>query len=142
MSEKIIVYGTPVCPMVTPVRGALKRASVEYDYIDIWQDDEARARVRSINNGNESVPTIIFPDGSTLTEPSGQQLLSKLGDLGFAAKPPSTWNQISDFMRSASFRIAAIALAASAIIGQEPTLGIIAVSMAVVSYVVLPYLDQ
>ena len=142
MSEKIVVYGTPVCPMVAPVRGALKRASVEYDYIDIWKDDESRARVRSINNGNESVPTIIFPDGSTLTEPSNQQLMNKLGALGFAAKPPSVWNRISDFMRSSTFRIAAIALAAAAIIDRDMTLGIIAISMAVISYVVLPYVEQ
>ena len=141
MSETIIVYGTPVCPMVTPVRSALKRASAEYDYIDIWQDDEARARVRSINNGNESVPTIIFPDGSTLTEPSDKQLFQKLETLGFTPAPPTITNRITDFMRSASFRISAMALAAVGIIDGNVTLGLIAVGMGLISYVVLPVLD-
>ncbi|MGB1254124.1 MAG: glutaredoxin domain-containing protein, partial [Candidatus Promineifilaceae bacterium] len=136
------VYGTPVCPMVTPVRSALKRANVEYTYVDIWVDDEARQQVRSINNGNESVPTLIFPDGSTLTEPSNKQLLSKLSSLGFAAAPPSMRDRAFDFLRSPTFRIAAMSLATFAIVYADVTLGVIAVTMGVVSYIVLPYLDS
>ena len=43
----------------------------------------AAARVRAINNGNESVPTLVFPDGSTLTEPTVGELQSKLESLGY-----------------------------------------------------------
>lgn len=141
MNEKLIVYGTPVCPMVTPVRSALKRAEVLYDYVDIWQDDEARERVRTINNGNESVPTLVFPDGSTLTEPSNKQLEAKLQSLGFVTKSPTVLDRAVDFLRSPTFRISAMALATVAIIGRDPTLGIIAVSMGLLSYVILPYFD-
>jgi hypothetical protein len=47
--------------------------------VDIRQDEAGRARVREINAGCESVPTLVFPDGSTLTEPSPHALNLKLG---------------------------------------------------------------
>jgi hypothetical protein len=45
---------------------------------DIDEDDEGGRIVMSINHGNRSVPTIVFPDGSTLVEPSDSELKSKL----------------------------------------------------------------
>ncbi len=83
MSKQLLVYGRPGCPRVYPVRTFLKNAEIEYTYIDIYQDDEARERVRSINTGNESVPTIVFSDGSTLTEPSSAELRKKLIGQGY-----------------------------------------------------------
>jgi hypothetical protein len=44
---------------------------------------EARERVKTINHGYESVPTLIFPDGSTLTEPSAGELRRKLQGMGY-----------------------------------------------------------
>ncbi|MGJ3239493.1 MAG: glutaredoxin domain-containing protein [Anaerolineae bacterium] len=81
--ETIIMYGTPSCPMVPPMKGLLKQAQVTYEYINITQDSEAREHVRTINQGNESVPTFIFPDGSTLTEPSAGEMKSKLKEFGY-----------------------------------------------------------
>jgi mycoredoxin len=83
MSKQHLVYGRPGCPRVYPVRTFLKNAEIEYTYIDIYQDDEARERVRSINGGNESVPTIVFSDGSTLTEPSSAELRKQLLGQGY-----------------------------------------------------------
>ncbi len=83
MSKQLLVYGRPGCPTVYPVRTFLKNAEIDYTYIDIRQDDEARERVRSINGGNESVPTIVFSDGSTLTEPSSAALRKKLLGQGY-----------------------------------------------------------
>ena len=84
MSERIILYGHPFCAMVGPVRGMLERAGVEFEYIDIHQDSAARQRVRAINNGYDSVPTLVFADGSTLTEPSGSALKARLESLGYS----------------------------------------------------------
>ena len=89
MSQKLILYGTPTCPMVPPVRGMLERAKVDFEYINIREDSEGRERVRQINNGNESVPTLLFSDGSTLTEPSTKELKGKLETLGYQATLPS-----------------------------------------------------
>lgn len=83
MSDRILLYGHPGCLMVTPVRMLLENSGAEYDYIDIHRDDEARSVVRTINHGNESVPTIVFPDGGTLTEPSNKLLIDKLLALGY-----------------------------------------------------------
>ena len=83
-SKPLVVYGTPACPMVYPLRSALDSTKVPYDYINIWEDNAARQRVREINDGNETVPTLVFPDGSTLTEPSTGDLDAKLKDMGYS----------------------------------------------------------
>ena len=83
-SNTLVVYGTPACPMVYPLRSALNSAKVPYNYINIWEDDAARQRVRDINDGNETVPTVVFPDGSSLTEPSTGDLDAKLKSMGYS----------------------------------------------------------
>ena len=69
------------------MRGLLAQAKVPYDYIDITSDPTAAAKVRTLNEGNESVPTLVFPDGSSLTEPSAGQLKQKLESLGYRVGP-------------------------------------------------------
>lgn len=83
MNQQIILYGHATCPDVPPAKAMLSQAKVPYTYVDIHRDAAAAALVRSINNGNESVPTLVFPDGSTLTEPSGNQLKRKLEAMGY-----------------------------------------------------------
>jgi mycoredoxin len=82
-NKKIILYAHPACPSVYPVQGVLKQAEAEFEYINIYEDYAAREHVREINSGYESVPTLIFPDGSTLTEPSESQLRRKLQQMGY-----------------------------------------------------------
>ena len=86
MTEKIILYGSPTCPMVSPVRNTLERANAEYDYVDIYLNPEGRKRVLDINNGNASVPTLTFPDGSSLTEPNEAALKAKLESIGHTVR--------------------------------------------------------
>lgn len=85
--EKVIVYGQPRCPGVPPVRGLLTLAKVPFDYVDIHQDREAARYVADLNDGYERVPTLRFPDGSTLTEPSVGELRDKLTTLGYRIGP-------------------------------------------------------
>ncbi len=96
MPDPIILYGTPTCPMIPPVRGMLRRAGADFQYIDISRDDQARTRVRDINNGNESVPTLVFPNGTTLTEPSGAQLQARLEADGYTVQPPALWQRFAE----------------------------------------------
>lgn len=103
MPEKIVVYGHPACPAVPPVRAMLAQAKVLYDYINIRQDGQAAALVRTINGGNESVPTLVFPDGTTLTEPSPSALKRKLEALGYRVSPlawllGNSWLLITGFI--------------------------------------------
>ncbi len=95
-TKKVIMYGTPTCPMVPPVRGMLQRAQVTFDYVNIAEDAESRSKVMAINNGNASVPTLIFPDGSTLTEPSTAVLREKLQSLGHKVPQPNLWQSLRD----------------------------------------------
>jgi mycoredoxin len=86
---QITVYGRPMCGMLPKTRMLLRLGNIPYTYVNIHQDIRARERVRQINNGNESVPTLEFGDGTTLTEPSGEALRSKLSGLGY--RVPMAW---------------------------------------------------
>lgn len=60
---------------------------IEYDKININDDVEGRERVQSINNGNKSVPTIIFPSGGVVVEPSAVELIAALASEGLLKAP-------------------------------------------------------
>jgi len=76
---QIIVYGTNWCYASRRARAFLDEHQIPYQWIDIDKDAEASKLVEKINKGYRSVPTIIFPDGSILVEPSSSQLASKFG---------------------------------------------------------------
>lgn len=76
--NQIVIYATFWCGDCRRVRRYLDFHKVEYCWIDIDQDKAAEAYVRQVNRGNRSVPTIVFPDGSILVEPSNLALKEKL----------------------------------------------------------------
>lgn len=77
----IRMYTTPWCGDCVRAKQVMKSMQVNYEEIDITHDEEAAAEVVRLNNGNRSVPTIVFPDGSILTEPSAPVLAAKLESL-------------------------------------------------------------
>lgn len=79
MSDKITVYGTVWCPDCKRAKHFFAENRVQYANIDIEQDAKALAYVEKANNGMRIIPTIVFPDGSILREPSNAQLAEKLG---------------------------------------------------------------
>ena len=113
---KIALYGSPFCPMVGPVEQALERAGADYEYYDIRQDTTARARVREINDGNESVPTLVFPDQTTLTEPSVSELEDKLRDLGYALPSPGPFERVRTLLVHPLFTTAGLLILAAGLI--------------------------
>jgi mycoredoxin len=76
---QITLYGTNWCYASRRARAFLDEHQIPYTYIDIDKDSEASKLVEKINKGFRSVPTIIFPDGSILVEPSSSQLAAKFG---------------------------------------------------------------
>jgi mycoredoxin len=78
-TDTIILYGTNWCGGCRRCRLLLDRFGISYQWIDIDQDEEAGKLVKHLNRGYRSVPTIIWPDGSMLTEPTEQELAKKLG---------------------------------------------------------------
>ncbi|GIK10721.1 MAG: NrdH-redoxin [Anaerolineaceae bacterium] len=79
MEKNIIVYGADWCPDCRRTRAFLKRHEVAYEDVNIEENPEAAETVKRINGGNRSIPTIVFPDGSILVEPSNNELAEKLG---------------------------------------------------------------
>jgi mycoredoxin len=77
-TEGIIIYGTEWCPDCTRARRFLERNKITYAWINIDAEKTAERLVRSLNQGRRSVPTILFPDGSILVEPSDRVLAEKL----------------------------------------------------------------
>ena len=78
---RIKFYAHQWCGASRRCRAEMDARGVEYDYIDIEQDADAEALVKRINRGYRSVPTIIFPDGDVLVEPSAASLDQKLDGL-------------------------------------------------------------
>ena len=76
--EQIKVYGTKWCPDCFRAKQVLGRHNIPFTWIDIEKDAQALEYVRELNHGNHSVPTIVFPDGSVLVEPSNKELEEKL----------------------------------------------------------------
>ena len=77
---RITVYATPYCGDTRRARRVLDELKIAYEFVDIRQDPEAARWVQEVNNGFRSSPTILFPDGSTLTEPSEAVLRAKLAE--------------------------------------------------------------
>jgi len=75
---QITMYSTPWCGYCHRLRGQLDREGVTYTVIDIEEHPDAAAYVREVNDGFETVPTVVFPDGSALTNPSLAQVLARV----------------------------------------------------------------
>jgi len=70
----IKVYATAWCGDCRLAKFVLDANDVAYEYIDIDDSPEAAALVQEINGGFRTVPTILFPDGRVLVEPSKAEL--------------------------------------------------------------------
>ena len=77
--QEIVVYGTGWCGDCHRSRRFLDQHQIHYRWVDVDREPGATELVVAINHGRRSVPTIVFPDGSTLTEPSNAELGRKLG---------------------------------------------------------------
>ena len=78
----IELYGADWCGDCRRSKKLLDTLGVEYAYLEVDKDDDLRDRAVAINGGAQSIPVIVFPDGSHLTEPSDPALKDKLAALG------------------------------------------------------------
>ena len=74
----LIVYGTNWCGDCRRTQRFLQDNRIEFRFINIDLDKKGEQFVVAANRGMRSVPTIVFPDGSILVEPSNTQLAKKL----------------------------------------------------------------
>ncbi len=77
----VTMYSTQWCGYCFRLRKQLDREGIAYDVIDIERDEEAAVRVMQVNGGNQTVPTMIYRDGSAQTNPSLHEVKAKLASL-------------------------------------------------------------
>ena len=78
MSAQTTMYSAAWCGDCRRSKRFLDSKKVAYNYIDIEADQAASDKVIEINGGMRSIPVIIFPDGTHMTEPSDKDLEAKL----------------------------------------------------------------
>ena len=66
----LTMYSTTWCGYCYRLRSQLDREGIAYEVVDIERDQAAAEYVMSVNGGNQTVPTVRFPDGGALTNPS------------------------------------------------------------------------
>ena len=81
MPEPLTMYTTQWCGFCRRLKSQLARDGIEVREVDIERDPAAAEYVMSVNGGNQTVPTITFPDGSVLCNPSAAQVKEHLGQL-------------------------------------------------------------
>lgn len=75
----LTMYSTPWCGFCRRLAAQLDREGIGYTKVDIEQDPDAAEYVTRVNGGNRTVPTVRFPDGSALTNPTIIQVKQHLG---------------------------------------------------------------
>ena len=78
----ITMYGADWCGDCRRSKRLLEELDVQVNHIDVEVDKSAAAKVVEINGGAQSIPVIVFSDGTHLTEPSDNDLKAKLTALG------------------------------------------------------------
>ena len=74
----ITVYGASWCPDCRRAKQFLASHRVAYDWIDLEEFPEKSAEVEARNSGKRIIPTIVFPDGSFLAEPTNDELADRI----------------------------------------------------------------
>ncbi|MBM3682327.1 MAG: mycoredoxin [Actinobacteria bacterium] len=76
---QLTMYSTQWCGYCQRLKAQLGREGITITEIDIEHDAEAAALVEKINGGNRTVPTVVYEDGTAVTNPSLKQVKEKLG---------------------------------------------------------------
>lgn len=80
-TNDIVMYTTEWCSDCWRAKQVMDSMQVSYTEVNISEDEDAVELVMRLNGGNRSVPTIVFPDGSVMTEPPTAVLVEKLQSL-------------------------------------------------------------
>jgi len=77
--DQLTVYGAPWCPDCRRSKAFLMEQRIPFTWVDIDADADGLRFVEELQHGGRTIPTIVFPDGSNLLEPSNAELAGKLG---------------------------------------------------------------
>lgn len=79
--SKFTLYSTSWCGYCSRLKSQLNREHIAFDEVNIEEKPEAAELVASLNGGNQTVPTLVFSDGSAMTNPSLREVTAKLAAL-------------------------------------------------------------
>jgi mycoredoxin len=74
----ITMYSTTWCGYCRRLKTQLDREGIRYNEVNIEEDEASASFVESVNDGNQTVPTVVFPDGSAATNPSLAEVVERL----------------------------------------------------------------
>jgi mycoredoxin len=77
----VTIFTTPWCGYCRRLKRELDEQGIPYEEVNIEADPEAADLVARVNGGNQTVPTVLFPDGRTLTNPPASAVIARLADL-------------------------------------------------------------
>ena len=78
MAAPLTMYTTTWCAFCRRLKSQLARDGIEITEVNIEEDPAAADFVMSVNGGYQTVPTVVFPDGTALTNPSAAQVKAQL----------------------------------------------------------------
>lgn len=81
-TASVTMYSTPWCGYCHRLKSQMDREGIAYSVVDIEQDPDAAFIVEQVNGGNQTVPTLVYSDGTAQTNPSLAQVKEKLAALG------------------------------------------------------------
>jgi mycoredoxin len=76
--SKLTMYSTTWCGYCRRLKSQLERDGIEYVEVDIERNPGAAEFVMKVNGGNQTVPTVHFPNGAALTNPTLAQVKAQL----------------------------------------------------------------
>jgi mycoredoxin len=85
MSQSPTMYTTPWCGYCRRLKKQLAQEGIEIIEVDIERDPAAAEYVMTVNGGFQTVPTVVFADGSALTNPSAGAVMQRMKDLAIAS---------------------------------------------------------
>ena len=81
MSGSVTMYSTTWCGYCNRLKSQLDREGIAYEVVDIERVPDAAFIVEQVNRGNQTVPTLVYADGSAQTNPSVADVKAKLATL-------------------------------------------------------------
>ena len=73
-----VVYGDEFCPSASRLKQELQNRKISFEWRDVYRDPNYQPELKKLARGNLSVPTVVFPDGTVMVEPSTSAVLNKL----------------------------------------------------------------
>jgi mycoredoxin len=81
VAQPLTMYTTTWCAFCRRLKSQLAARGIDIAEVNIEEDPAAAEYVMSVNGGNQTVPTVVFPDGSALTNPSAKTVAQRVGEL-------------------------------------------------------------